>query len=272
MYNNDKHDYLYLDLLKKILNEGITKTDRTGTGTISIFGHMMKYDVSKYIPVLTTKQLHTKSIIHELLWFISGNTNIKYLQENGVKIWDDWADENGNLGPVYGEQWRNWKTEDSTIDQLQLVINEIKNNPHSRRLLISSWNAPLIWSGKMKLPPCHFAMQFILENGTISLMWSQRSVDTMLGLPFNMASYAIFLHMIGSITGYKPKNLICSLGDTHIYLNHLEQVKLQLSRIPFQSPTLWINPNIKNINDFKFDDIKIGEYNSHDRIKAPIAV
>lgn len=278
-----KHDEVYLNLLDDILTNGIDKEDRTGTGTRSVFGRMLEFDVSEYFPLLTTKKLHLKSIVHELLWFISGNTNIKYLTDNGVTIWNEWADKNGDLGPVYGEQWRKWKTGkkkyirsdeaiDDTFDQLSRVIQEIRENPNSRRLLVNAWNAPLVWSGEMALPPCHFCFQFLVEGDKLSLMWSQRSVDCFLGLPYNIASYGILLYMVASITGYKPHRLIGSLGDVHIYNNHMAQVKEQLSRSPLISPKLWINPEIKEIDDFKYEDVKILGYNSHSTIKAEISV
>jgi thymidylate synthase len=275
-------DEIYLNLLQDVLDNGIKKEDRTGTGTISVFGRMIDLDVSQSIPVITTKKVHLKSIIHELLWFISGNTNIKYLNDNGVTIWDEWANKNGDLGPVYGAQWRKWKTgnkkwisnseyELEMFDQLATVIEEIKNKPSSRRLIVNAWNAPLVWNGDMALPPCHYSYQFIIEDDTISLLWNQRSVDTFLGLPFNIASYGILLYMVASITGYKPKRLIGSLGDVHIYTNHIDQVKEQLTRIPYESPTIWINPEIKNIDDFKYEDIKILNYKAHPKIKADIS-
>lgn len=278
-----KHDEVYLNLLDDILTNGIDKEDRTGTGTRSVFGRMLEFDVSEYFPLLTTKKLHLKSIVHELLWFISGNTNIKYLTDNGVTIWNEWADKNGDLGEIYGAQWRRWKTGkkkyvhsdeaiDDTFDQLSRVIQEIRENPNSRRLLVNAWNAPLVWSGEMALPPCHFCWQLIVEGDKLSLMWSQRSIDCFLGLSYNIASYGILLYMIASITGYKPHRLIGSLGDVHIYNNHMEQVKEQLSRSPLISPRLWVNPEIKEIDDFKYDDIKILDYNSHPKIVAPIAV
>lgn len=288
------HDQIYLNLLKDIQENGILKSNRTGIDTLSVFGRMIEFDVSESVPILTTKKLHLKSIIHELLWFISGDTNIKYLQDNGVTIWDEWADEKGDLGPVYGEQWRSWETfqfyhyrdplgslvndvEDywlpgTPLDQLETVITEIKTNPTSRRLLVSAWNAPLVWNGDMKLPPCHYAYQFIVEEDRLSLLWNQRSVDTFLGLPYNIASYTFLLYMVASITGYKPHRLIGSLGDVHLYTNHLNQVKEQLSREPLPSPTLEVNPAIKFIDDFKYTDILVRDYVAHPSIKGDIAV
>lgn len=277
-----KHDEVYHNLLRDILENGVRKENRTGVDTISVFGRMIEFDVSTYIPIITTKKLHLKSIIHELLWFIKGDTNIKYLQDNGVTIWDEWADAKGNLGPVYGEQWRKWDTgklkwihsnesEPRLLDQLQTVIDEIRVNPNSRRLLVSAWNAPLVWSGEMRLPPCHYAFQFYVEEGRLSLVWNQRSIDSFLGLPYNIASYAILLHMVARITGLRAHRLIGSLGDTHLYVNHLEQVKLQLSREPFVSPTIDLIPR-KEIDDFGFNDVEILGYEAHPAIKAPIAV
>jgi thymidylate synthase len=274
--NLNEHDKIYHNLLEDILVNGIQKGDRTGTGTISVFGRMLDFDVSETVPFITTKKLHIKSIIHELLWFISGETNITYLQDNGVKIWNEWAREDGELGPVYGKQWRDWsyngKHDLESIDQLQTVINEIKTNPNSRRLLVNAWNAPLIWNGEMALPPCHYAYQFIVEEDNLSLKWDQRSVDTFLGLPFNIASYTILLYMVASLTGLKPKRLIGSLGDCHIYNNHSEQVKEQLLRESFDPPKLWVNPWRETIDDFEYDDIQLLDYESSAMIKAPIAV
>lgn len=277
-----KHDVIYLNLLNDILANGLRKSNRTGTDTISVFGRMIEFNVSEYVPILTTKKIHLKSVIHELLWFLKGDTNIKYLQDNGVSIWDAWADSKGELHNVYGKMWRKWPTgrikwtdssnfEPEVCDQIQELINEIKRNPNSRRLLVSAWNAPLVWTNQVSLPWCHIGFQIIIEEDRMSLMWTQRSVDTYLGLPFNTASYTILLYMIASITGYKPHRVIGSLGDVHLYENHLDQVKEQLSREPFESPRLWVNPEIKNINDFTFEDIKVIDYEAHPTIKAPIA-
>jgi thymidylate synthase len=280
------HDDAYLQLLRRVLREGVKTDDRTGVGTLSTFGEMIRFDVSERVPILTSKAIHLKSVVHELLWFIAGDTNVRYLQDNGVSIWNEWADENGDLGPVYGAQWRRWEYNDrvsaeqlesgviagNRFDQLKWLIEEIRKNPNSRRLMLSAWNAPVVWSGKMALPPCHYAFQVKITGLDMSLMWSQRSVDTFLGLPFNIASYAILLYMIASVTGYRPKYLIGSLGDTHIYLNHVEQVKEQLRRDPPASPRLWVNPNVGEVWDFKFEDVAVLEYDHLPVIRAPIAV
>lgn len=261
----------YLDLCKHILNNGIKKEDRTGTGTISTFGYQMRFDLQKGFPLLTTKKLHLKSIIHELLWFISGNTNIKYLKDNGVSIWDEWADENGNLGPVYGHQWRSWDTADGrSIDQLKGVIDQIKNNPDSRRLIVSSWNVGEI--EKMALPPCHCFYQFYVVNGTLSCMLYQRSADVFIGVPFNIASYALFTMMIAQSCGLRAGEFVHTLGDAHIYLNHVEQVKLQLSRDPRPLPKMNINPDIKDLFQFKYSDFTLTDYDPHPHIKGAVAV
>ena len=277
------HDLPYLRLLEDILRNGIRKPNRTGIDTISVFGRMIEFDVSERVPVLTTKRLHLKSIIHELLWFLKGDTNIAYLKENGVSIWDEWADEDGDLGPVYGAQWRKWPTgkkvwisssesEPEYLDQIVTVINELKTNPNSRRLMVNAWNAPVVWSGEMALPPCHYGFQLIVEGDRLSLMWNQRSVDCAVGLPFNIASYCILLYMIAQVTGYKPHRLIGSLGDVHIYENHVEGVAKQLSRTPYPSPSLSINALVKDIDDFTFADIEILDYVAHPSIKLDIAV
>ena len=269
----------YLNIMQKILDEGIKKEDRTGVGTLSIFGTQSRYDLSTgRFPLLTTKKLHLKSIIYELLWIIKGDTNIKSLQENGVRIWNEWADEEGNLGPVYGEQWRHWKDwkncklngEVPEIDQLKWVINEIKNNPNSRRLIVSSWNVADI--DEMALPPCHAFFQFRTRNGFLDLQLYQRSNDWFLGVPFNIASYSLLLMMVAQVTGYKPGEFIHTTGDTHLYLNQIDQAKLQLTREPKQWPIMKINPEVKNIDDFKYEDFELLEYEPWPHIKADVAV
>lgn len=261
----------YLDLLKKIMDEGVVKGDRTGVGTKSIFGHQMRFDLSEGFPLLTTKKLHLKSIIYELLWFIKGDTNIRYLNDHGVTIWDEWADENGELGPVYGAQWRRWRTADGReIDQLSQLMEQIKNNPNSRRLIISAWNVGEI--DKMALPPCHSLFQFYVADGRLSCQLYQRSADTFLGVPFNIASYALFTMMIAKVSGLQPGDFVHTLGDTHIYLNHFEQVKEQLSRIPRTLPKMVIGGEQKSIFDFKYEDFKLVDYDPYPSIKAPIAV
>jgi thymidylate synthase len=261
----------YIDLLNHVIANGAEKEDRTGTGTISVFGYQSRYDLSEGFPVLTTKKLHLKSIIHELLWFLTGDTNIKYLQENGVRIWNEWADENGNLGPVYGYQWRSWPTPDGKhIDQITQVVNSIKNNPDSRRHLISAWNVGQI--DQMKLPPCHILIQFYVANGKLSCQLYQRSADIFLGVPFNIASYALLTLMMAQVCELQPGEFIHTLGDAHIYLNHMEQVKLQLSREPYPLPKMNINPEVKSIFDFKFDDFELIDYLSHPHIPGKVAV
>ncbi|MGN1376108.1 MAG: thymidylate synthase [Prevotella sp.] len=261
----------YLDLLKRITTEGTQKGDRTGTGTISIFGNQMRFNLDDGFPLLTTKKLHLKSIIYELLWFLKGDTNVKYLQDNGVRIWNEWADEDGNLGPVYGYQWRSWPDHNGGhIDQISNVIEQIKNNPDSRRLIVSAWNVADI--DTMKLPPCHCLFQFYVADGRLSLQLYQRSADTFLGVPFNIASYALLLMMIAQVTGLKPGEFIHTTGDTHLYLNHLEQVKLQLTREPRKLPTMVINPNVKNIFDFKYEDFTLEGYDAWPHIKGDVAV
>jgi thymidylate synthase len=261
----------YLNLLQYILDNGIEKNDRTGVGTRSVFGYQMRFDLQNGFPLVTTKKLHLRSIIYELLWFIHGDTNIKYLHDNNVSIWDEWADENGDLGPIYGKQWRRWETKDgSVIDQLSWVINEIKNNPNSRRLIVSAWNVAEI--AEMKLPPCHVLFQFYVANNKLSCQLYQRSADVFLGVPFNIASYALLTHMIAQVTGLQVGEFIHTFGDVHLYLNHIEQAKLQLSREPFPLPQLKLNPDIRNIDDFKFEDIEIVNYQSHPAIKADVAV
>jgi thymidylate synthase len=261
----------YLDLLQRILDEGVKKEDRTGTGTISVFGHQMRFNLEDGFPMVTTKKLHLKSIIHELLWFIAGDTNVKYLQDNGVRIWNEWADEDGNLGHIYGFQWRSWP--DYTgghIDQLSEVINTIKNNPDSRRIIVSSWNVADL--PNMNLPPCHAFFQFYVADGRLSLQLYQRSADVFLGVPFNIASYALFLQMMAQVTGLKAGDFVHTFGDVHIYSNHIEQVKLQLSRTPYPLPTMVINPEKKSIFDFVFDDFRLENYESHPLIKGDVSV
>ncbi|MCG7381133.1 thymidylate synthase [Paenibacillus sp. ACRRY] len=261
----------YLDLLQDILDNGVHKGDRTGTGTQSVFGRQLRYNLSEGFPLVTTKRIHLKSVIHELLWFLSGDTNIAYLKENGVKIWDDWADENGDLGPVYGSQWRTWEAPSGEkIDQIAAVIDSIKNNPDSRRHLVSAWNVAEI--NNMKLPPCHFAFQFYVAEGKLSCMLTMRSVDTFLGLPFNIASYALLTHMIAQQCDLEVGDFIWSGGDVHIYSNHVEQVKTQLEREPFALPKLIIKRKPDSIFDYKFEDFEFENYQHHPGIKAPIAV
>lgn len=261
----------YLDLCQRILDEGVTKEDRTGTGTTSVFGHQMRFDLSEGFPMVTTKKLHMKSIIHELLWFLSGDTNVRYLQENGVRIWNEWADENGDLGPVYGSQWRSFTGRDGkTVDQIQWVIDEIKRNPDSRRLIVSAWNPAEL--DKMALPPCHLLFQFYVANGKLSCQLYQRSGDTFLGVPFNIASYALLTHMVAHVTGLEVGDFVHTIGDAHLYLNHIEQVKLQLTREPKPLPKLVLNPEVSSIFDFKYEDIEIVGYESHPHIKGEVAV
>ena len=261
----------YHDLMRHVLDKGATKTDRTGTGTISVFGYQMRFDLQEGFPMLTTKKLHLKSILHELLWFLKGDTNIWYLLENDVHIWDEWADENGNLGPVYGSQWRSWPTADGRhIDQITQVVNQIKTNPDSRRLIVSAWNVAEI--DKMKLPPCHAFFQFYVADGKLSCQLYQRSADIFLGVPFNIASYAILTLMIAQVCNLKPGEFIHTLGDAHLYSNHIEQAKLQLTRDLRRLPTLKINPDVKNIFEFKFEDFTLEGYDPHPHIKAAVAV
>jgi thymidylate synthase len=261
----------YLDLLEHVMEYGVEKSDRTGTGTRSVFGYQMRFDLAKGFPLLTTKKLHTKSIIHELLWFLKGETNIRYLKENGVSIWDDWADAEGELGPVYGSQWRSWATTDGrTIDQVTQVIEQIKKNPDSRRLIVSAWNVGEI--DQMKLPPCHAFFQFYVANGKLSCQLYQRSADIFLGVPFNIASYALLTMMVAQVCGLQPGEFIHTLGDAHIYSNHFEQVNLQLTRTPKALPVMVLNPAIKNIFDFKFEDFSLENYDPHPHIKGAVAV
>lgn len=261
----------YLNLLQRILDEGIEKTDRTGTGTKSIFGHQMRFDLEDGFPLLTTKKLHLKSIIYELLWFLKGDTNIKYLKEHGVRIWDEWADEDGNLGPVYGHQWRSWPDYNGgTIDQIQNVINLIKHHPDSRRMMVTAWNPAEI--EQMALPPCHCLFQFYVADGRLSLQLYQRSADTFLGVPFNIASYALLLQMMAQVTGLQVGEFIHTTGDTHLYLNHLEQAKLQLTRTPRTLPQMKLNPDVKSLFDFQYEDFELQNYNPWPHIKADVAV
>ena len=261
----------YLDLLDRILTEGVKKEDRTGTGTISVFGNQMRFNLEEGFPLLTTKKLHLKSIIYELLWFLRGDTNIKYLKDHGVSIWDEWADENGELGPVYGHQWRSWPDENGgTIDQIQNVVNQIKNNPDSRRMIVSAWNVAEV--ERMALPPCHTMFQFYVANGRLSLQLYQRSADTFLGVPFNIASYALLLQMMAQVTGLKAGDFIHTTGDTNLYLNHIEQAKLQLTRAPRPLPRMVINPDVKDIFDFKYEDFQLEGYDPWPHIKAAVSV
>ena len=261
----------YLDLLDHVIKNGAEKNDRTGTGTISVFGFQMRFNLEEGFPLLTTKKLHLKSIIHELIWFISGDTNIKYLNDNGIRIWNEWADKDGNLGPVYGHQWRSWPASDGRkIDQLTQVIDQIKNSPDSRRMIISAWNVGEI--PKMTLPPCHVMFQFYVAGGKLSCQLYQRSCDIFIGIPFNIASYALLTMMIAQVTGLKPGDFVHTLGDAHIYLNHIEQVKLQLTRKPYPLPKMVINPAVSDILKFKFDDFTLIDYIAHPHIKGEISV
>jgi thymidylate synthase len=270
--SNPKHaDHVYFELMRRILNEGTAKSDRTGTGTISVFGHQMRFDLSEGFPLLTTKKCHTRSIIHELLWFLKGETNIQYLKDNKVSIWDEWADENGNLGPVYGKQWRSWETADGrTIDQISNVIESIKKNPDSRRHLVVAFNPGDV--DKMALPPCHAFFQFYAADGKLSLQMYQRSADVFLGVPFNIASYALLCMMMAQVTGLQPGEFIHTLGDAHLYSNHLEQTKLQLTREPRPMPVMKINPTVKSLFDFKYEDFELVGYDPHPAIKAEVAI
>lgn len=261
----------YLDLLQRVLDEGVEKEDRTGTGTISIFGHQSRYKMSDGFPVLTTKKLHLKSIIYELLWFLNGDTNTKYLNDNGVHIWDEWAEENGDLGHIYGYQWRSWPDyKGGHIDQITQIVNDIKNNPDSRRLIVSSWNVADL--PNMKLPPCHAFFQFYVAEGKLSLQLYQRSADLFLGVPFNIASYSLLLKMMAQVTSLEEGDFIHTFGDTHIYSNHIEQVKLQLSREPRHLPQMNINPDVKDIFSFKFEDFELVNYDPHPHIKGKVSV
>ncbi|MBR1928319.1 MAG: thymidylate synthase [Paludibacteraceae bacterium] len=261
----------YLDLCRRVLEEGVRKDDRTGTGTLSVFGHQMRFDLSDGFPLLTTKKLHLKSIIYELLWFLQGNTNVHWLQEHGVRIWNEWADENGELGPVYGHQWRSWPDYNGgSIDQIQLLVDQIKTNPDSRRLIVSAWNVAEV--NKMALPPCHTLFQFYVANGKLSLQLYQRSADIFLGVPFNIASYALLLQMMAQVTGLRAGEFVHTFGDAHIYLNHLEQVNLQLTREPRPLPKMIINPDVKDIFSFKYEDFELIDYNPYPHIAGVVAV
>ncbi|MGH2341098.1 thymidylate synthase [Segnochrobactraceae bacterium EtOH-i3] len=265
------HDETYLALLHHVLKNGKERTDRTGVGTKSVFGYQMRFDLEQGFPLLTTKKLHLKSIIHELIWFLQGDTNIAYLHENGVTIWDEWADEKGDLGPVYGRQWRSWAAPDGrVIDQISDVVAAIRRNPESRRLIVSAWNPADVED--MALPPCHCLFQFYVANGRLSCQLYQRSADVFLGVPFNIASYALLTHMIAQVTGLRPGEFIHTLGDAHLYLNHLDQARLQLSREPFHSPQIMLNQAVRDLDDFKFADIVLMNYHPHPAIKAPVAV
>lgn len=261
----------YLDLMRHVIQTGTTKTDRTGVGTISVFGYQMRFDLANGFPLLTTKKMHLRSIIHELLWFLRGETNVRYLRENGVTIWDEWAAADGELGPIYGRQWRSWGTADgATIDQIADVVEQIRVKPDSRRLIVSAWNAGEI--DKMALPPCHCLFQFYVADGRLSCQLYQRSADIFLGVPFNIASYALLTQMMAQVTGLQPGEFIHTLGDAHLYLNHMEQARLQLSREPYPLPTMQLNPAVRSIFDFAYDDFQLLDYRSHPRIVAPIAV
>lgn len=272
MENKVKQDMKqYIDLLNRILTEGVQKGDRTGTGTLSVFGNQMRFNLADGFPLLTTKKLHLKSIIYELLWFLNGDTNVRYLQEHGVRIWNEWADENGELGPVYGHQWRSWPDyKGGTIDQISNVVDQLKHNPDSRRMIVSAWNVAEVDS--MALPPCHTMFQFYVANGRLSLQLYQRSADTFLGVPFNIASYALLLQMMAQVTGFEPGDFIHTTGDTHLYLNHLDQARLQVTRTPRPLPRMKINPDVKSIFDFKFEDFELEGYDPWPHIKAEVSV
>ena len=261
----------YLDLCRRVMTAGSLKTDRTGTGTRSVFGHQMRFDLSEGFPLLTTKKLHLKSIIYELLWFLQGDTNVRYLQEHGVRIWNEWADENGDLGPVYGHQWRSWPDYNGgTIDQIQMILDQIKHTPDSRRMLVSAWNVAEV--NKMALPPCHSLFQFYVADGKLSLQLYQRSADIFLGVPFNIASYALLLMMVAQVTGLQPGEFIHTLGDAHIYTNHFEQVNLQLTREPRKLPIMHLNPEVKDLFSFQYEDFQLEGYDPHPHIAGVVAV
>jgi thymidylate synthase len=261
----------YLDLLEHILDRGVRRNDRTGTGTLSVFGYQMRFDLAAGFPLLTTKKLHTRSIIHELLWFLAGGTNVKYLNDHGVTIWDDWADDRGELGPIYGKQWRSWPADDGrTVDQITWLLEEIRTNPDSRRLIVSAWNVGQI--ERMALPPCHTLFQFYVADGRLSCQLYQRSADVFLGVPFNIASYALLTHMVAQVTELAPGDFVHTFGDAHLYANHLDQAREQLTRQPRALPRLALTPAVDNLFDFRFEDIRIVDYDPHPHIKAPIAV
>ena len=261
----------YHDLLERVLKEGVEKRDRTGTGTLSVFGHQARFDLAKGFPLVTTKKLHVKSIVYELLWFLKGDTNVRFLQEHGVRIWDEWADEKGDLGPVYGRQWRSWpKGDGGTIDQIAQVVADIKRNPDSRRLIVTAWNPADI--GKMALPPCHCLFQFYVAHGRLSCQLYQRSADIFLGVPFNIASYALLTMMVAQVTGLKPGEFIHTFGDAHLYLNHLDQAREQLARRPYPLPVMTLNPDVTDIFGFRYEDFVLENYQAHPHIKAPVAV
>lgn len=274
----------YLDLMRHVRDNGIRKEDRTGTGTLSVFGYQMRFDLADGFPLVTTKKCHMRSIIHELLWFLRGDTNVRYLQENGVRIWNEWATDAGELGPVYGAQWRSWPTADGgVIDQISEVIEQIKRKPHSRRLLVSAWNPAVLpdegvsprdnaSAGKMALPPCHTLFQFYVLEDRLSCQLYQRSADIFLGVPFNIASYALLTMMVAQVTGLRPGDFVHTFGDAHLYTNHLEQVEMQLAREPLPLPQMWLNPEVTNIFDFRYDDFELRDYQSHPHIAAPIAI
>lgn len=261
----------YLDLIEHVLDQGVRKSDRTGTGTISIFGYQMRFDLGEGFPLLTTKKIHLKSIIYELLWFLQGSTNVKYLKDHGVRIWNEWADEDGELGPVYGSQWRSWRTADgNTVDQISAVIEQIKSNPDSRRLIVSAWNVGEI--EKMALPPCHTLFQFYVRDGKLSCQLYQRSADIFLGVPFNIASYALLTMMVAQICDLEGGDFVHTLGDAHLYLNHLDQARLQLQRKPYPLPKMMMNPEVKSLFEFSYEDFELAGYEAHPHIKAPISV